>query len=226
MTTQSKEYLHKYPWLAHALPFFLFIALTEAANWLPAALSPWLYIVKTLTAAALLWHWRHSYHNDLSQSLSSGEWCSALFCGLIVLFLWVGGEPWLPKMTVGRSFHPDALGESTTAITFLLGFRLAGSTLVVPLMEELFWRSLLMRFLIEKDFSSVPQGSFTWFSFTATALLFGLEHNRIAAGVIAGILYGALLVRQKKLRGVIFAHAVTNFGLGIHVIATGSWVFW
>ena len=58
------------------------------------------------------------------------------------------------------------------------------------------------------------------------AILFGLEHHRIVVGVIAGLLYGLLLLRQKKLRGVVLAHAVTNFGLGVYVLATGNWAFW
>ena len=58
------------------------------------------------------------------------------------------------------------------------------------------------------------------------AILFGLEHHRIVVGVIAGLLYGLLLVYQKTLRGFVLAHAVTNFGLGVYVVVTGNWAFW
>ncbi len=93
-------------------------------------------------------------------------------------------------------------------------------------MEELFWRSLVMRYLIKSDFRSIPVGSFSWFSFLVTAILFGAEHHRIGAGVVAGLLYGGLLLIQKNLRGVIIAHAITNFGLGVYILTTGSWQFW
>ena len=83
-----------------------------------------------------------------------------------------------------------------------------------------------MRYLINPDFRSISIGTFTWLSFTGTAILFGLEHHRIIAGVIAGLLYGLLLVHQKNLKGVIIAHGVTNLGLGIYVVTTGSWMFW
>jgi len=108
----------------------------------------------------------------------------------------------------------------------LIAVRLFGAAIVVPIMEELFWRSFLMRYLVEVDFRSVAMGTFTWLSFLGVAVLFGLEHHRIIAGIIAGLLYGALLLRQKKLRGVVVAHGVTNLGLGIYVVATGSWMFW
>ncbi len=82
------------------------------------------------------------------------------------------------------------------------------------------------RYLINRDFCSVPMGTFTWSSYLAVAVLFGLEHHRIVEGVVAGLLYGLLVVRQKKLAGAILAHGITNLGLGIYVIATGSWMFW
>ncbi|MEE4601344.1 MAG: hypothetical protein V2J65_08675 [Desulfobacteraceae bacterium] len=58
------------------------------------------------------------------------------------------------------------------------------------------------------------------------AILFGLEHHRVVVGIAVGLLYNLLLIRQKKLKGVIMAHAVTNLGLGIYVLLTGSWMFW
>ena len=94
--------------------------------------------------------------------------------------------------------------------------RLMGAAVVVPVMEELFWRSFLMRYLINPDFRAVPMGSFAWFSFLGVAVLFGLEHHRVVVGFIAGVLYGGLLIRQKKLKWVILAHGVTNLGLGIY----------
>jgi hypothetical protein len=48
----------------------------------------------------------------------------------------------------------------------------------------------------------------------------------VVVGIAVGILFNLLLVGQKNLRGVILAHAVTNLGLGIYVITTGSWMFW
>jgi hypothetical protein len=104
--------------------------------------------------------------------------------------------------------------------------RLLGSSLVVPVMEELFWRSFLRRYLINPDFRSIPMGAFTWFSFVGTAVLFGLEHHRVLVGVIAGVLYGLLLVYQKNLKGVVLAHGVTNLGLGIYIMVTRNWMFW
>jgi hypothetical protein len=48
----------------------------------------------------------------------------------------------------------------------------------------------------------------------------------VLVGIIAGLLYGFLLIRQKNLKGVILAHGVTNCGLGIYIVVTGNWMFW
>jgi CAAX prenyl protease-like protein len=150
----------------------------------------------------------------------------AFVCGILVLVIWIVPEKYLFQIGQSTAFDPYALGGSQGAAILLIGVRLIGSSLVVPVMEELFWRSFLMRYLINPDFRSVPLGAFTWFSFLGVAVLFGLEHHRVLVGIIAGLLYGFLLIRQKNLKGVILAHGVTNCGLGIYIIVTGNWMFW
>jgi hypothetical protein len=219
------QQLWQSPWLPYALPFVLFLLLTEPARFFPA-LSPYLYISKTLLVGALLWFWRKKYVEDFSTGLSLGDTLTAVACGLLVLVIWIVPEKYFFQVGQGAAFDPHALGDSQTAAIVLVGVRLLGSSLVVPVMEELFWRSFLMRYLINPDFRSIPMGAFTWFSFVGTAVLFGLEHHRVLVGVIAGVLYGLLLVYQKNLKGVVLAHGVTNLGLGIYIMVTGNWMFW
>ncbi len=226
--TRSRNKLNEYlkiAWVPYVAPFVLFLLLTEPARHFPA-LSPYLYILKTFLVGALLWYWRAKYKEDLSAKLTGAEMLSAICCGLLVLVIWIVPENYLFKVGESTPFNPQALGDSSAAAMVFIAVRLLGSSLVVPVMEELFWRSFLMRYLVNPDFRLVTMGTFSWFSFLGTALFFGAEHHRIVVGVIAGIFYGLLLVRQKKLWGVIVAHAVTNLGLGIYILATGSWYFW
>lgn len=216
-----KDVAERYPWLPYVAPFAAFMVLTEPARYFPV-IAAWLYIVKTVITALLLWIFRDSYRQDLAARLTFRQGIEAATCGLIVLALWILAEGRLFQLKSSTPFDPHA----TAPLVFWIGIRLLGSSLIVPVMEELFWRSMLMRWLIAPDFRSVPLGSFTWFSFLAIAVLFGLEHNRIFAGIGAGILYNLLMVYQKNLKGVILAHAVTNLGLGTYVTATESWVFW
>ena len=53
-------------------------------------------------------------------------------------------------------------GWSPPGTFFLAAVRLAGAVLAVPVMEELFWRSFMMRYLIDSRFTVVALGAFTW----------------------------------------------------------------
>jgi CAAX prenyl protease-like protein len=212
-------------WLPYVLPFVLFLLLTEPARFFPS-LVPALYVAKTVIVGVVLWAWRHKYAEDFSLGLSFTNFIVAVLCGLLVLILWIAPEGYFYQFTPGNGFDPYAMTGSKGAAIGLIMVRLIGSSFVVPIMEELFWRSFLMRYLIDVNFRSVAMGAFTWLSFLGVAILFGLEHHRIVVGVIAGLLYGLLLVYQKNLRGVVVAHAVTNFGLGVYVVVSGNWVFW
>ena len=212
-------------WLPYVFPFALFLLLTGPVRYFPDW-SPFLYIAKTIIVAALLWFWRHAYAADLSHRLTFPECLTALICGLLALVIWIVPEGYLFQLYQNSGFDPYALGTSTAAAGGLIAVRLIGAAVVVPVMEELFWRSFLMRYLINPDFRSVPMGAFSWLSFMGVAILFGLEHHRVVVGIVVGLLYNLLLIHQKKLKGAILAHAVTNLGLGIYVLLTGSWVFW
>jgi CAAX prenyl protease-like protein len=209
----------------YVAPFVLFLFLTEPGRFLPSFV-PFFYIAKTFLVGGLLWFWRNKYVEDFSSSLSITQALTAIACGLLVLVIWIVPEGSLFQLEQKSFFDPRAIGDSQVAVIGWIGIRLLGAALVVPVMEELFWRSFLMRYLIKPDFHSVPLGAFSWLSFFGVAVFFGLEHHRLVVGVVAGLLYGLLLLWQKNLKGVILAHCVTNLGLGIYVVGTGSWWFW
>lgn len=217
--------LLKHPWVPYVLPFGLFLGLTVPAGWFPEA-AHLFYFAKTVLVGALLWYWWPCYRDDFAPGLSRTGYLVAIVAGLLVLPAWILPEAFLPRIGMDAGFDPYALGASPALVPAIIGVRLLGAALVVPVMEELFWRSFLQRYLVHTDFKNVALGTFTWFSFIAVVVVFGLEHNRWIQGMSAGVVYGLLVVRQKNIRGCVIAHAVTNLGLGIYVIATGNWVFW
>lgn len=217
--------LTKKPWIPYAVPFVLFIAITGLAKYFPESRDI-IYMAKTIIIGALLWFWRRHYAQDITPGMTWTGYLAALAAGLLVLFLWVVPEQLLPQLGSPPGFNPYSFGWPPRAVPGLIAIRLAGAALVVPVMEELFWRSFIMRYAINPDFRTVPLGTFTIFSFTATVLLFGLEHFRVIQGILAGIIYALLVIRQKTLKGSILAHATTNLGLGIYVLFTHNWLFW
>jgi len=143
--------------------------------------------------------------------------------GVVVFVLWINlGASW---MTVGSAagFDPHTGGR----IDYLLaGVRLAGAALVVPLMEELFWRSFLLRWMSSPDFQQVDPRQIGWKAGAVIAVLFGVEHSLWVAGIVAGVVYAWLYMRSRNLWSAVLAHGVTNGVLGVWIIATEQWTYW
>ncbi|KJS32794.1 MAG: hypothetical protein VR64_04440 [Desulfatitalea sp. BRH_c12] len=212
-------------WVPYAAPFAIFIALTAAGTYFPQS-AHLFYIGKTIAVGALLFWWWPVYARDIAPGLSTAGYLTAIAAGLIVLFFWIGLEPYTPKIGEPKGFDPHAFGWSGGAVLALIAVRIVGAAIIVPIMEELFWRSFILRYAIHPNFRDVALGTFTWFSFSTVVILFGLEHHQIIEGMLAGVVYALLVIKQKSLKGAILAHGVTNLGLGIYVIATESWRFW
>jgi len=186
----------------------------------------YLYPVKALTIGYLLYRFKGQYHELMVKDLSNlPATLTAVGGGLLVFALWIKLDWVIAIAIVPQGFNPTLLMERNSQVVMTF-FRIAGSVLVVPLMEELFWRSFLIRFIIDKNFDTVRLGTFTWASFLVTAILFGLEHNYILAGIMAGMMYNLILYKTRSLAQCVLSHTVTNLALAIYVVATGKWHFW
>jgi CAAX prenyl protease-like protein len=130
------------------------------------------------------------------------------------------------KSTVGPWNPNDVFGVSSMPATVFVVTRIIGSSLVVPPMEELFYRSFVYRFVAKKNFMSVPFGRFLPVPFFVTSILFGFAHREWLAGVLCGFAYQALVVRKGRLGDAVTAHAITNFLLGLWIVWRGAWLFW
>jgi CAAX prenyl protease-like protein len=104
--------------------------------------------------------------------------------------------------------------------------RIAGSSLVVPALEEVFFRSFFYRWIARPDFEALPLNHFAWKPFVLTAVMFGFIHNEWLAGILCGFAYQWLVLRKNRLGDAMTAHAITNFLLGIYVVWKGGWHFW
>jgi CAAX prenyl protease-like protein len=186
----------------------------------------YLYPVKALTVGILLYLFKDHYDELRLKDLTNVP-ATLLSCGvgLLVFLLWIKMDWTLGAAGVPQGFNPELLPGRNIQISMTL-FRIAGAVLVVPLMEELFWRSFLIRYIIDKNFDTVSIGTFTWMSFLLTVLFFGLEHNFIYAGIMAGVFFNLVLYRTRSIAHCVLSHAVTNLALAVYVVATGKWQFW
>ena len=104
--------------------------------------------------------------------------------------------------------------------------RLLGLAAIVPVMEELFWRSFLMRRIDAVDFLAADPRRAGWLAIALSSALFASEHSLWFAGLLAGIAYACVYRRSANLWTVILSHAITNGALGAWILATGSWRYW
>ena len=144
--------------------------------------------------------------------------------GLAVLAVWVGVDTPLLRFADSKGYIPVAPDGHVLWPWVIL--RTTGSTVVVPVMEELFWRSFLMRWLDRKDFTSLAPQSVSWRSVALSLAPFALEHSEVFAGAVAGLAYALLYKRTGRLWPAIVAHAISNLGLGVWIVATGGWTYW
>ena len=223
--------------LPRILPFALFMAfigLEEAVRFLDGRgiivideqHLLYLYPLKALSVFfTLLYFWKKYDEINLRDLLAPVRTALAVAIGLVVFVLWVNMDWAFATLGKPAGYDPTVLPEGL-ARNAAVAIRLFGAALVVPVMEELFWRSFLLRYIIDPDFIKVPIGRLTWPSFLITTLLFGLEHHFFFAGMAAGALYNFLLSRTRSIALCMLAHGITNLLLGVYVLRTSEWGFW
>jgi CAAX prenyl protease-like protein len=148
--------------------------------------------------------------------------------GLLAFGVWISPQVLFHASPRLDGFDPEFFGSSGWPYWTNLAFRLARMVIVVPLLEEIFWRGFLLRYLVHDDFRRVPFGTFTWTSFIITTAGFCLEHQAMdwPAAAVTGILYNLTACRTRSLLACVVAHAVTNLALALYVLQTRQWGFW
>lgn len=185
----------------------------------------WLTVFRGVAVAAVLGIFWSAY-GELHHAVAprAREAGLALAAGAAVFLAWIAldSPPWALEM--GPGFSPlDAQGRVDPV---LAGLRLASLVLVVPVMEELFWRSFLMRWIDRKDFLAGDPRVVTPLAFVVSSALFASEHSQWFAGLLAGTCYAWLYKRTANLWVPILAHGTTNALLGIWILATHDWRYW
>ncbi len=162
------------------------------------------------------------------------NWAGTIALGVGVFALWIAPDLLFPNYRSHWLWSNWITGsvagglpeneQSNIAVLVLRGLR---ASLIVPIVEELFWRAWLMRWLIDKDFWKIPLGTYAPQAFWIVAALFAAEHGPYwDVGLATGILYNWWMVRTKSLGDLILTHAITNACLSVYVVAAGKWEYW
>jgi CAAX prenyl protease-like protein len=223
-----RQHLSASPIHARVLPFFLFLLPLFVQDKFGEEWRYWIYLTRTLLGAWCLWEMR----TLVPEMRWNFSW-EGVVVGVLVLVIWVGLDPYYPKnhllMAASDPWNPfKAFGAGSVLGWFFFWVRTIGSAVVVPPLEEVFYRSFIYRYLVKLKFEEMPLHRMHWLSFFVTSILFGLEHYQWLAGILCGLAYQFLVIRKGRLGDAIFAHAITNFLLGIWILWKGgdAWMFW
>jgi CAAX protease family protein len=127
-----------------------------------------------------------------------------------------------------EGFNPfEALGATPVWMWAFLSVRFLGLVVIVPVIEELFVRGFLMRYVDSTKWETLPLGHATRMSVGAVVIYAVLSHpGEALAAVVWFSLVTWLYVRTRSIWDCVVAHAVTNLLLGLYVIGTGTWELW
>ena len=218
---------------AHVGPFFVFLTLLgliplfsdPSGSFWRAHPEFWVFPLQTIVCGALLVWWRRVYE---FQPVGTAAIAVGITVGFVAFAAWIAPQ-WIfgaPPRVDG--FNPTLVADSPALHAAALALRFGRLVVVVPFLEEVFWRGFVLRYLVREDFASVPMGAFTWLSFAVVSLAFMFEHSRPdwPAALLTGALYNLVAYRTRSLGACVLAHAITNLLLGIYVLRTGQWGFW
>ena len=214
-------------WLSYVAPLALFLVLTSVEGQF-TAFYPFLYTIKIALVGALLLGLGRQYPPEARpQGRGLGL---AIVAGVLLMFAWVlvdGHTPHLKFLGSRVAYNPFRQIANPMVRDAFLAVRFFGLVVIVPIIEETFYRGFLLRYVTDlDDFQRVPVGKSSLAALGVNVLLFTLSHPEWLAAAIFALAMCALLARTRSLFACIVAHAITNLLLGLYVIHTGAWQYW
>ena len=208
-------------------PFAVFLVWLALDKYLPLANPAKELVRDAVIAAAILLFSRHLLPTR------APHWLASIAVGLGVCALWIAPDALIPGWRNHWLFQNGITGHITISIPagelspVMLVLRTMRASLLVPILEELFWRDWLPRWMQDVDFAKVPLGKYTPLAFWATAVLFATEHGPFwEVGLLAGIIYNLWMRRTRSLGDLMLAHATTNLAISVYVIVARRWMYW
>lgn len=189
---------------------------------------PWTYLARVIVVGAMLvWFW------PAFTRIRWNGWWLGVIVGLLGTAQWIGMQLLLQQhfdffKPSDKVFNPELFFADPAVRWAFILLRMTGAVIVVPVMEELFWRDYVWRTIIApNDFKLAQVGEWDWKAFLIVPLVFSLVHgNWWATAIVWALMIGGLLAWTRSLGACIIAHATTNLLLALWVLYTKQWFFW
>ena len=226
--TRSTVWLDRYPSARYIGPFavFIFFLAISPALGLDAR---WEGPLRVIILALVCWV---CWPRELA--LRADRPILSALLGIAVFLLWIAPDLIIPGYRQHPAFSNSILGHLHSSLRpselqsgWVLFWRTVRAVVIVPIVEELFWRAWLMRWIINPNFKRVPLGAYAPLAFWVTAVLFASEHGPYwDVGLLTGIIYNLWMIRTKSVADCVLMHAVTNAILSGYVITNAQWQYW
>ncbi len=220
--------------LPFVVPFILYLLGTSLIASLGVAWYPVAYAVVVALVGGVTWFLLRRekilrVHGNVSLGVLVGMVGIAAWIALSHLHLESWVSQWLPdflKPGDRVSYNPFENLKSAGAIWGFVFVRVIGIAIIVPIIEEIFWRGFLLRWLIDPGWEKIPIGTYTLSSCMWVTLLFALAHPEWLAAAAYCLLLNGLLYWKRDLWLCVVAHATSNFLLAVYVLTSGAWWLW
>jgi uncharacterized protein len=228
MIATFREYMAKSPEHARFLPLAIWLGIGSLSLF-GGDLKFWAYMAKVVVGVWIVWEMRR-YIPEIRWTVS---W-QAIVVGVVIFVAWVGLNPYYPMNTLLMKDTPESIwnpfarfGDGSAAAWTLIIIRIFGMTVLVPPIEEAFYRSMVYRYIVKYDFTKVALDHFDGVALVLCAVLFGFMHFQWLPGILCGLAYQWLVLRRGHLGDAITAHGITNLLLGCYVVWKGgeAWKF-
>lgn len=200
-------------------PMAAYLAALMAAGVFLAGFN-WLYPLTATIGLAILYYSRAMI---LSQ-FTDGIGFSGFAMGIAVFILWVYVVPTDPEGDA--EFVESLFSVPTVVVLGWIVMRTIGSSIVVPVVEELAFRAGLPILVRGWLAPFIGRQGAAVIAFVASSMAFGVLHADLLAGTLAGACYGLLTLRTGRVGDAIVAHAVTNFLIALTAVGAGRWSLW
>ncbi len=195
------------PVVAQIVPFIVLLVSSLLAG--AAFTRPEMgYPLRAFAMALAVFAFRPAY-----RSMAASVDAPPFVAGALLAVIWAGVKAGGTALTL-----TDILGPvSASAAVLWILIRVAGTVLLVPLIEENFFRGYLLRQL---DFGGLA-GKIT--ALALSSALFGALHADILLAAASGVLFGLLALRRGRLADAVAAHATANACIAAWAVWTGDW---
>lgn len=207
------------------LPLVVFGVFTTLEPYAPGGWYPWVYITKVVAVTAVLLRCRAGLREIRP---SASVVLPAVIVGVLIVVEWLVIDAVVPYPHLGSrvGYDPIASIPNRGLFTAFLVGRLYGLVILVPVIEEIFWRDFVLRYVTKDDFQSVPIGTFSQRSLWIMAIGSALTHSEWVAALLAALLFAWVVRWTRSLFAAVIAHAVANGALAAYILITRDWSYW